>query len=175
MRSVSTRRGYRRPRPRECGRQRCRGRPEPASAPVAAGLVVWPPWRPAELGGCRIRACPAERAGPKEGQIAVPKGILYVETRPASAEQVDEYHRWYNETHINDILSVDGFVSARRFESLGDDGTFIAIYEIEADDLDQARANLAAASGQHSAPVGVCLDPPPTVRYFKEIASFPKG
>ena len=105
----------------------------------------------------------------------MPKGVLYVETRPASPEQADEYHQWYNGTHIGEILGVDGFVSARRFESLGDDGLFIAIYEIEADDLEQARANLAAASAAHAPPVGVCLDPPPTVRYFKEIATFPKG
>lgn len=70
------------------------------------------------------------------------KGILLVESRPASPEQVAEYHKWYNETHIGEILGVDGFVAARRLESLDDGGTFIAIYEIEADDLDAARARL---------------------------------
>ncbi|MGH9006697.1 MAG: hypothetical protein ACRDV6_03120 [Acidimicrobiales bacterium] len=73
---------------------------------------------------------------------------------------------------MGEILGVEGFVSARRFESLGDDGTFIAIYEIEADDLEVARANLQKATPGHAAPVGVSLDPPPTARYFREIATF---
>ncbi len=100
------------------------------------------------------------------------KGILLVETRPASPDQAEAYHKWYNETHISQILAVEGFVSARRLESQDDEGTFIAIYEIEADDLETARANLQASSPGHSAPVGLCLDPPPTVRYFREFASF---
>jgi hypothetical protein len=100
------------------------------------------------------------------------KGILLVETRPVSPDQAADYHQWYNETHISEILAVEGFVSARRLESLDEEGTFIAIYEIEADDLEAARANLQAASPGHTAPVGLSLDPPPTVRYFGEFASF---
>ena len=100
------------------------------------------------------------------------KGILLVETRPASPDQVAEYHQWYNETHIVELLRVEGFVSARRLEALDDDGTFIAIYEIEADDLETAKANLQKDSSDRSDPVGVSLDPPPIVRYFREIATF---
>lgn len=100
------------------------------------------------------------------------KGVLVVETRPASPDQAEAYHRWYNETHIPEILGVPGFVSARRLESLGDDGGFIAIYEIEADDLDEVRAALQEATPKHVPPVGVCLDPLPTARYFREIGSF---
>jgi hypothetical protein len=106
----------------------------------------------------------------KESTVA--KGILLVETRPASPDQVAEYHQWYNETHIVELLRVEGFVSARRLEALDDDGTFIAIYEIEADDLETARANLQKDASDRSDPVGVSLDPPPIVRYFREIATF---
>ncbi len=104
----------------------------------------------------------------------MPKGILYVESRPASPEQAADYHKWYNETHIQEILAIDGFVSARRFEPVGGDGPFIAIYEIDTDDMDAARARLTEAtkSGRNSTPVGVSFDPPPTVRYFQEIAFF---
>jgi hypothetical protein len=75
---------------------------------------------------------------------------------------------------VPEILALDGFVSARRFEPVEGDGSFIAIYEIDTDDMDAARARLteATSSGRHSTPVGVRLDPPPTVRYFQEIASF---
>jgi hypothetical protein len=107
----------------------------------------------------------------------MPKGILHVETRPASPEQAAEYHKWYNETHIKEILAIEGFISARRFEPVDPDGPFLAIYEIEADDLEGARARLteATAAGRNSAPVGVSMDPPPVVRYFLEIATFGEG
>jgi hypothetical protein len=104
----------------------------------------------------------------------MPKAIMYVETRPASPEQEADYHKWYNETHVHEILAIDGFVSARRLEPIGEDGPFIAIYEIEADDIDAVRQRLTEAtrSGRNSTPVGVSFDPPPTIRYFREIASF---
>jgi hypothetical protein len=100
----------------------------------------------------------------------MPRGILYVESRPASPEQAAEYHRWYDETHIPEILALDGFVSGRRFGSLGDDGSFVAVYEIDTD-VDTARAALAAAgkAGTMSPPKGVRLDPPPTVRWLHDV------
>jgi hypothetical protein len=102
------------------------------------------------------------------------KAILYVETRPASPEEAAEYHKWYNEVHIPEILAIDGFVSARRFEPMAEGGPFVAIYEIEADDIEAARARLTEAgqSGRNSKPVGVCFDPPPTTQYYREMASF---
>jgi len=100
----------------------------------------------------------------------MPRGILYVESRPASPEQAAEYHRWYDETHIPEILALDGFVSGRRFGSLGDDGSFVAIYEIDTD-VATARAALAAAgkAGTMTPPAGVRLDPPPTVRWLDDV------
>jgi hypothetical protein len=102
------------------------------------------------------------------------KAILYVETRPASAEEAADYHQWYNEVHIPEILATPGFVSARRFEPMDEGGPFVAIYEIEADDVEAARAALTEAtrSGANSKPVGVSFDPPPTTQYYREIASF---
>jgi hypothetical protein len=96
---------------------------------------------------------------------------MYVETYPASPEDIETYHKWYNETHVPEMVSVEGFVSARRFEPVGHDGPFIAIYEIEADKIEDAQANLAASSGR-SAPQGVQLDPPAVVRYYREIADY---
>ena len=102
------------------------------------------------------------------------KAILYVETRPASQEEAADYHKWYNEVHIPEILSIDGFVSARRFEPMEPGGPFVAIYEIEADDIEAARAALtdATQSGRNSRPVGVSFDPPPNPQYYREIGTF---
>ena len=69
------------------------------------------------------------------------KALLLVESKPASPEQVDDYHAWHESTHIPEMLSVGGFVSARRWQA--DDGeSFVTLYEIDTD-VDTARANLS--------------------------------
>ena len=80
----------------------------------------------------------------------MPKGIMYVETMPASPDREAEYHKWYNDTHLAQILSVEGIVSARRFAPTDGDGPFIAIYELDCDDLDAAVQRLGelGASGK---------------------------
>src|SRR3954447_17795490 len=97
----------------------------------------------------------------------MPGGILVVQTRPRSPEDAAAYHEWYEGSHIPEMLGVDGFTTARRFAAI-DGEWFLAIYEIDGD-IETAKANLAStqASGSMSAPVGVQLDPPPTVQYFR--------
>ncbi|MDR7167029.1 hypothetical protein J2W56_000747 [Nocardia kruczakiae] len=101
----------------------------------------------------------------------MPKGILYVETRPASDEQAAAYHQWYEGTHMREMLSLDGVVAARRFAPVDGENVYVAVYEIEADDITSVQAQLAAASrsGTFSTPVGVQTDPPPAVRLYREI------
>jgi hypothetical protein len=94
------------------------------------------------------------------------RALLLVESKPVSAEQVADYHAWHESTHIPEMLSVGGFVSARRWQA--DDGeSFITLYEIDTD-VDTARANLKAAlqAGQISRPVVVQMQPPPVQRYL---------
>jgi hypothetical protein len=94
------------------------------------------------------------------------KGILLVQSRPASPEQADDYHQWYDRTHLPEILALDGFSSARRLAAVDGD-TYLVAYEV--DDVDRARAAMGAARGSMSAPVGVQLDPPPTVQWFADL------
>ncbi len=94
------------------------------------------------------------------------KALLLVESKPVSADQVDDDHAWHESTHIPEMLSVGGFVSARRWQA--DDGeSFVTLYEIDTD-VDTARANLKAAlqAGQISRPVVVQTQPPPVQRYL---------
>ncbi|CAN5789084.1 hypothetical protein BH09PSE5_BH09PSE5_38550 [soil metagenome] len=52
--------------------------------------------------------------------------------------RVPEYHDWYNGMHIPDILITPGFVSARRYRipAFQDGrGEYLALYEIESDDI----------------------------------------
>jgi hypothetical protein len=102
----------------------------------------------------------------------MPKGIMYVESYPASPEEAEAYHAWYEGTHLKEMTSIDGVVSARRFAALGDDGPYVAIYELDTDDIAgvQAKIREAAKAGLTSPPVGVRTDPPPRVLLCREIA-----
>ena len=59
-----------------------------------------------------------------------------------------EYHDWYNNMHIPDILKTPSFVSARRYEikEFRDGrGKYLAVYEIETDDIEHTmKVRLAA-------------------------------
>jgi hypothetical protein len=80
----------------------------------------------------------------------MPKGILSVQTAPADGRDQD-YNDWYDNVHIPEILALAGFTSARRFKRADgqDDATpYLAIYEIEADDLQSTFAGLGAAMGK---------------------------
>lgn len=80
---------------------------------------------------------------------------LVVFTEPREGRE-DEYNRWYDEVHLGDVLGVEGFVAAQRFRladaQIGGDGAeaparYLAIYEIEAPDLEAALEKLNAGSG----------------------------
>jgi hypothetical protein len=97
-------------------------------------------------------------------------GLMIVESRPNSPEEVEAFHDWYDRVHVPELLQIEGFASVRRLAAHGDD-SFIAVYEIEGD-VQDAKAKLEAAlkSGSMSRPVGVQLEPPPTIRYFEPLA-----
>lgn len=72
----------------------------------------------------------------------------------------DEYNTWYDNTHLADVLKVDGFVAAQRFSAVPMEGAdqpyrYMAIYEIEAND---PHAVLAALNGRAGTPDMVLSD-----------------
>jgi hypothetical protein len=103
----------------------------------------------------------------------MPKGIMYVETMPVSADREAEYHKWYNDTHLAQITSVEGIVSARRFAPVDGNGPFIAIYELDCDDLDAAVQRLGelGASGRMTGLDNLAMEPKPVPRVYREIGS----
>jgi len=98
------------------------------------------------------------------------KGILLVSTNPASPEQEDEYNDWYNNVHLKEVLTVDGFVSARRFKTVNDDGgsQYVAIYEIDGDPQLAMKA-LGESTGKFNMSASLQLDPPPQMRLLETI------
>ncbi|MBV8134304.1 MAG: hypothetical protein JO121_01505 [Deltaproteobacteria bacterium] len=82
------------------------------------------------------------------------KYAFIVLTNPVEGKE-SEYNDWYNRQHIPDVLNVPGFVSAQRFRladtQMNRDENrahkYLAIYEIETDDLAGTLKELRARAG----------------------------
>jgi hypothetical protein len=97
------------------------------------------------------------------------KGIIYVETRPSSPDREQEYNTWYDEVHIPELVALDGFVSARRLRPVDGDGPYVALYEIEGDDLQAILDNMNANARHLHMSDALQLDPRPIPRLLEVI------
>lgn len=57
-------------------------------------------------------------------------GFLHIVRVDIDPEHEDAFSRWYTETHFPDLLACPGWLSARRFVSLGDGPRYAALYEV---------------------------------------------
>ena len=88
------------------------------------------------------------------------RGILLVLSKPKSPEVDQDYNDWYDNVHLPEILALAGFKSARRFSmsdsQLASQGGYasvstrfpshyVAVYEVEADDVNTAVQSLTDA------------------------------
>ncbi|MGA2411140.1 MAG: hypothetical protein ABSG46_12225 [Candidatus Binataceae bacterium] len=80
------------------------------------------------------------------------KYTFVVLTNPTPGKEA-EYNDWYNKIHIPDVLNVKGMVGAQRFK-LADTQMgpapahrYLAIYEIETDNLQETFDDLKSRSG----------------------------
>jgi hypothetical protein len=72
--------------------------------------------------------------------------LVLVETNCKDETRVSEFDTWYDTIHIPDVLSCPGHKSAARYilkNAGGKKGKYLAIYEIETDDI---RKTLEASS-----------------------------
>jgi len=103
----------------------------------------------------------------------MPKGIMVVQSSPSDPSREDEYNDWYDNTHLPEVLAVPGFVSARRYKVFGGAGpsqhAYLAVYELEADDLTAPVRELRArsASGGTTKRDLPPLGPPPVVTIYE--------
>jgi hypothetical protein len=96
---------------------------------------------------------------------------MVVRTEPTEGREED-FNKWYDDVHLGDILKLAGFTSARRFRTLGGDKfPYLAIYEVEADDLMAAQASISAAiaSGAVTLTDALGTDPPPSMAMYEQI------
>jgi hypothetical protein len=82
------------------------------------------------------------------------KYTFVVMTNPTAGKEA-EFNEWYNTHHIPDVLNVPGFVSAQRFRladaQFGGEASkthkYLALYEIETDDIAGVLKELRARGG----------------------------
>lgn len=102
----------------------------------------------------------------------MPKGIMVVQSRPSDPAREDEFNDWYSNTHLPEIRAVPGFVAARRYkvhDASGESHSYLAIYEIDADDLTDPVEELRtrSAAGRTHTTDALQTDPPPVVTIYE--------
>ncbi|SPM30692.1 DUF4286 family protein [Mycobacterium terramassiliense] len=95
------------------------------------------------------------------------KGIMLVESVPSSPDREDEYNTWYDEIHIPELLKLDGIVAARRLRPVDGNGPYVAIYELEGEDLQAILDNMIANAGQLHMSDALQLNPAPVPRLLE--------
>src|SRR4051794_21728285 len=88
--------------------------------------------------------------------------LLFVHTSPVEGQEI-EYNAWYDTVHLPEVLELPDFVAAQRFEVTRTPGDspvpqrYIALYEIETDDLSAAMQRLRQAAA-HGMTISKALD-----------------
>jgi hypothetical protein len=107
----------------------------------------------------------------------MPKAVMLVFTDPSSPDVEDEYNAWYENTHLADVFkAASGVKAATRYrlaESPGPGAEMpsrhLAVYEVEADDLNQVVADMGAAFTRGEMPMSDTLAVGPIV-FFEQIS-----
>lgn len=71
--------------------------------------------------------------------------LLLVYSRPVEGRE-QEYHDWYDRTHLRDVVAVPGVRAARRYQAADAVDEFLAVYELDGDPAD-VLAELSARFG----------------------------
>lgn len=95
----------------------------------------------------------------------MPKYVFIILSNPVFGKE-REYNRWYDDEHIGDVLKVPGFISARRYPaapgqlpSFSDrKWEYLAIYDIETDDLSSTLAEMRSRAGGALMPISDAID-----------------
>lgn len=69
--------------------------------------------------------------------------LLTAESNCADPSREAEFNQWYDTIHLADMLETPGIVRASRYENTNPaegQGKFVAMYEIETENLDQTMA-----------------------------------
>ncbi|WP_210496848.1 DUF4286 family protein [Microvirga antarctica] len=88
----------------------------------------------------------------------------------------DEFNEWYTNVHLADVLKLPGVTAAQRYRLAETqhragplDWKYMAVYEIEIDDISTTLSALKAASGTETMPLSPALSPERMVWIFEPI------
>jgi len=74
------------------------------------------------------------------------RAVVLVFTDCTDSAREKEFNEWYDSTHVPDILETPGFVGCIRYELMGNpgpgQGKYLAVYDVESNDLPSALAGL---------------------------------
>lgn len=82
----------------------------------------------------------------------MPRYKLLVMTKPVEGRE-QEYNDWYQNVHLHDVVAIPGYTSAQRYRLLrpmvagAEKLPYLAVYDIETDDVDSAVRELTERSG----------------------------
>ena len=102
--------------------------------------------------------------------------IFMIITTPP-ADDAGRYDRWYVDRHMPDVLAVPGFVAAQRFrlapatQEKDAPPRYLALYEIETDDVTAVLADLARRAGTDSMPLYAGAEATLVARHIGEAVS----
>ena len=106
----------------------------------------------------------------------MPRALMLVASSTTDPERVDDFHTWY-ELHVQELLALDGIDKATRWEASPhqlipgldsiDGRRFLALYEIECDDVEAMRDRINATSGDRTHSELLELDPLPVTLLFE--------
>jgi hypothetical protein len=92
------------------------------------------------------------------------KALLVVLTHPVEGRE-DEYNDWYTNDHLDDVLKAAGFEAAQRFKFVPSKLSrkpvepYLAIYEVDADQREQAEKLLLETANTPAMPISDALGP----------------
>lgn len=95
------------------------------------------------------------------GKLPLARYKLLVTSRPVAGRE-QEYNDWYQNVHLRDVVAIEGYRSAQRFRfnqlvGPGARTPYLAIDDIETDDIDAAVEELMSRAASGKLPVSSAL------------------
>ena len=78
-------------------------------------------------------------------------------------DREDDYNDWYQNIHLGQLMTLPGFKSAQRFRRVrslveGETHPYLAVYELETDDIDSVLDGLRTAAANNRLTMSDTLD-----------------
>lgn len=102
---------------------------------------------------------------------------MVVWSDPSDPAKEAEYNTWYEQVHVQDVLKVPGFVGCTRYKvadaqfgPVETPGSYVALYEIDVDDLTTIPAAMGAAFAAGELPMSDTITPGP-ITIIEQVSS----